>query len=268
MHFATGGIALARSANEASKFSKARLSAGHWGATMITIAVINESKHIDDTAINEMLPIFAKQWNRDLVPAWRVDPAELVFIARGHSPPDRAWWLVWLDDADQADALAYHDLTDEGQPISKVFVQTIRADHASESVAATHELCEMAVDPTINLAAQDPQSAFWAYEVADPVESDNYGYEIDGLRLTDFVLPSWYGFEHAARPFDFCRHCTDAFQILPGGYAQRYASHGWQQITTREASKPKILTPPPGSRRDRRHRGRGRWRRSERRTDR
>ena len=65
-----------------------------------------------------------------------------------------------------------------------------------------------------------------------------------------------------------CRHCTDAFQILPGGYAQRYASHGWQQITTREASKPKILTPPPGSRRDRRHRGRGRWRRSERRTDR
>jgi len=56
-----------------------------------------------------------------------------------------SWWLVFLDDSDQADALAYHDLTEDGLPISKVFVKTILADNASVSVGATHELCEMAV---------------------------------------------------------------------------------------------------------------------------
>ena len=51
--------------------------------------------------------------------------------------------------------MAYHDLTNEGLPISKVFVKTLQADNASISVGATHELCEMAVDPWLNSAYQD-----------------------------------------------------------------------------------------------------------------
>ena len=39
--------------------------------------------------------------------------------------------MVFLDNSDQAGALAYHDLTDEGWPISKVFVKTIVGDNAS-----------------------------------------------------------------------------------------------------------------------------------------
>src|SRR5262245_64622163 len=35
-----------------------------------------------------------------------------------------AWALVFLDDADAANALAYHELTPDGLPISKVFVRT------------------------------------------------------------------------------------------------------------------------------------------------
>lgn len=52
------------------------------------------------------------------------------------------------------------------------------------SVGATHEICEMAVDPTINLAAQDDGDTFWAYEVCDPVEDDQYGYSVDGIRTS------------------------------------------------------------------------------------
>src|SRR5262249_10939284 len=148
-----------------------------------------------------------------------------------------AWWLVWLNNSDQADALAYHDLTDEGMPLSKVFVETIQADGASLSVAATHELVEMAVDPTINLAAQDGAGTFWAYEIADPVEADQFGYHIDGVLVTDFVLPSWFGFKSSSAPFDFRRHCTDAFQVLSGGYAQQFdAQSGWKQVTSRRAT--------------------------------
>ena len=57
---------------------------------------------------------------------------------------------MFLEDSDQANALAHHDLRDEGLPISKVFVITILADKASLSVRATHEIC-------------------------DPVEDDRYG---------------------------------------------------------------------------------------------
>ena len=42
----------------------------------------------------------------------------------------------------------------------------------------------MAVDPTINLAAQDDGDTFWAYEVCDPVEDDQYGYSVDGIRTS------------------------------------------------------------------------------------
>jgi hypothetical protein len=141
-----------------------------------------------------------------------------------------------------------------------VFVKTIQADNASLTVAATHELCEMAVDPTINLAAQDGRGSFWAYESADPVEADQYGYLIGDVLVTDFLLPSWFDFKGAGGPYDFGQHCTDAFQILPGGYAQQFnESQGWVQLNSRSAAKARALVAPDGSRRERRQRGRAAW---------
>jgi hypothetical protein len=122
---------------------------------MPNIAVINESTVINDADVQKMLPAFAQQWNNDLRPVWGVEPAEFTFTPKGRQPAAGSWWLVFLDNSDQAGALAYHDLTNEGLPISKVFVKTLEADHASVSVGATHELCEMAVDPWLNSAYQD-----------------------------------------------------------------------------------------------------------------
>jgi len=229
---------------------------------MITIAVMNESAGVTDAKVQAVLPAFARQWNEHLGPAWQIDPVRFVWVERGDQPPTGAWWLVYLDDSDQADALAYHDLTDEGLPMSKVFVKTILADKASLTVAATHELCEMAVDPTINLAAQDDHGTFWAYESADPVEDDKYGYDIDGVLVSDFVLPTWFGFKGSTGPFDYANHCTDSFQILPGGYAQQFGTNGWTQVNARRVTKAKSLIAPEGARRDRRLRGKAEWSRS------
>lgn len=206
------------------------------------IAVINEStsSNTTDKQIKKWIPAFEKQWNRDLGQAWKVEDAEFVFVEKDQAPPAGAWWMVWLDDSDQADALAYHDLTDDGFPISKVFVKTIETDKASLTVAATHELCEMAVDPTINLSAQDAQGTFWAYESADPVEADQYGYDIDGVTVSNFVLPSWFGVKGSKAPFDFKNRCTDAFQVLPGGYAQKFDPQtGWLQVNSKSVANPR-----------------------------
>jgi hypothetical protein len=163
---------------------------------------------------------------------------------------------VFLDDSDQAGALAYHDLTNEGLPISKVFVKSIQADNSSISAGATHELCEMAVDPWLNSAYQDPQGAFWAGEVCDPVEDDRYGYQIGGILVTDFVTPNWFAHQHAQATIDFKGHTTVAFAVLSGGYAQKFdPQKGWEQINGSRAKLSKrAVQPAVGSRRERRAR--------------
>ncbi len=115
----------------------------------------------------------------------------------------------------------------------------------------------MAVDPTINLAAQDLEGTFWAYEVCDPVEDDQYGYDIGGVLVSDFVTPAWFGFQNSSGPLDFQHHATKAFQVLTGGYAQKFGKGGWQQVNGDLVAKStkahvKDLPLPEGSRRERR----------------
>ena len=222
---------------------------------MLQIAVINESTAISNSDVQDMIPAFDAQWNNELNDVWGVGAAQFAFVDRGITPPAGSWWVVFLDDSDQAKALAYHDLTDEGLPISKVFVKTILADKASVSVAATHEICEMAVDPWLNSAYQDAQGTFWAGEVCDPVEDDQYGYEIDGILVTDFITPNWFGHEHPVGDIDFKSRASAAFEVLTGGYAQKWDPQaGWQQITGAKAQKSKKAHAQRGSRRERRKR--------------
>jgi hypothetical protein len=219
------------------------------------IAVINESTDIADTAVQGMLDAFGQQWNKDLQPVWGVDTATFTFVPKGNQPAAGSWWLVFLDNSDQARALAYHDLTDEGLPISKVFVKTIKADNASISVAATHELCEMAVDPWLNSAYQDPHGVFWAGEVGDPVEADEYGYKIGDVLVTDFITPNWFAHEHSQGAIDFKGHSHAPFQVLSGGYAQKFDPHrGWVQVTGSKMMGMRRAEAAHGSRRERRAR--------------
>jgi hypothetical protein len=170
-----------------------------------------------------------------VVPVWGT-PARLM---RTSGFKKGAWAFVFLDNADQANALAYHELTPDGFPLSKVFVKTIADAGASLSVAATHELVEMLVDPAINLLSlgPDPKAAY-AYESADPVEADALGYKVDGFLVSDFVYPSY--FENFHKPgstkFDYRGKVTRPFQILPGGYQSVFKNGKWTQITASRAT--------------------------------
>lgn len=149
-----------------------------------------------------------------------------------------AWALAFLDTADQANALAYHELTPDGLPLSKVFVKTIADAGASLSVAASHELVEMLVDPGINLLSlgPDPKAAY-AYESADPVEAESLGFQVNGLLMSDFVYPSYFeGFRKpSSTKFDYRGKVTRPFQILPGGYQLVFKNGKWSQLTATKA---------------------------------
>jgi hypothetical protein len=80
----------------------------------------SESTAIADADVQNMIAAFNTQWNNDLNSVWGAGAAAFALNPKQQSPPAVSWWVVFLDNTDQANALAYHDLTNEGLPVSKV----------------------------------------------------------------------------------------------------------------------------------------------------
>lgn len=195
------------------------------------IAVFTQATHYTKAQLTAFLPVMQQFVDLHLAPVWGT-PCHLVLT---DGPLPGKWWMVFLDTADAPGALAYHDVTNDGLPLSKVFVETIRQAGASLTVAATHELAEMLVDPDINLSAEHvfgSDQTIYAYESADAVEDDADGFDIDGVRVTNFVYPDWFrDFTHpAGTKFDHLGLCTAPFQLRRGGYMPVFRNGGWTQI--------------------------------------
>ncbi len=227
----------------------------------IVIDVINQSTVVPDAQV-EILAIHLQiQVSRDFAPIWGTD-AIVHFLPKTVTPSAKSWQLVILDDADQAGALGYHDLTAAGLPLGKVFARTTIKAGLQWSVTASHELLEMLGDPDINLTAfvQDTNTTgrLYAYEVCDACEDDSFGYDIGTLqptRVSDFVTPAWFEPQGTSLnpTFDFKGHVTAPFQLLKGGYIGIFdvtSGSGWTQLTAESApvvSKPRLAsrTVPP-----------------------
>ena len=165
--------------------------------------------------------------DNDVAPVWGT-PAKLV-KSTGFLPGH--WAMVFLDNADQAGALAYHDLTPDGLPEAKVFVKTTLDNHDLVSVSASHELVEMLVDPAINLMSTGPDpKVVYAYESADPVEA--LSFMVNGIAMTDFVYPSYFEVFHkpGSVQFDRLKKINKPFQILSGGYQIIFKNGKWTQV--------------------------------------
>lgn len=239
---------------------------------MMHIAVKNQSSVVADMEVHSALAAFQIQVTRDFSPIWDT-PATLTMIDKNMTPTSCPM-IVVLDDADQAGALGYHDLQTSGQPIGKVFAKTTKDYGGQWTVTFSHELLEMIADPYINLMAMnDLLGRFYAYEVCDAVEDDTLGYMINGIMVSDFVKPHWFD-EHAppvAGAFSFRGHVGAPFELATGGYISYLdLSDGqWHQDTAmhppeslspaQRAMKLHDAIPRPGSRRERRRRGRQSW---------
>jgi len=161
------------------------------------------------------------------------------------------WAMVFLDHADHAHSLAYHDLTPDGFPLSRVFVKTTLKNKKLVSVSASHELVEMLVDPAINMVTMKPRSKLvYGYESADPVE--DLTFRVDGIHMTNFVYPTY--FESFHKPgsvrFDHLGEINKPFEVHAGGYQGIYRNGKWVQLFGSPAKKKRF------KREDRRgHRG-------------
>jgi hypothetical protein len=180
----------------------------------VRIACINKAETDLGVPLARLTAALQKCYDKYFLPVWGY-PVKL-YNTRKAKPSD--WQFIYFDNADQAGALGYHDLTEKGQPISKIFVKTTLDNHQQVSVTACHELFEMVIDPIANLWAQATNRTEYAYEMCDPVEEDTF--KVDGIEMSNFVHPSWFEpFMHPpGTKFDHLGRLKKPFSMTKGGY--------------------------------------------------
>jgi len=239
----------------------------HAQAATTQISVINESTVLTDAEITPVVMALQQQVSNDFRPIWGLD-AELKIIPQGTPVPPGTWWLVILDDSDQAGALGYHDLTPDGLPLGKIFAASDLKAGDSWSVTASHELLEMLADPNINLTVfvqdADTTGTLYAYEVCDACEDYSFGYKINNVLVSDFVYPAWFeNFrEDGSTQFDKMNQIKDPLALLAGGYIGIFSvtdGTGWQQQTAEKIPLNLRHRAHVGSRRERRAVSRTQW---------
>jgi hypothetical protein len=179
----------------------------------VRIACINYAEEsISGSKMSQLTAALQKCYDKHFLPVWGY-PVDL-YVTKKPKPAD--WQLVYFDDASHEGLLGRHELTHRGQPISKIFVKAL--DGEPVSVAASHELFEMVLDPMANLWADKNRNTQYAYEVCDAVEEDSFF--VDGVEMSNFVYPSWFEpFEHPrGTKFDHKGTLTEPFSMTEGGY--------------------------------------------------
>jgi hypothetical protein len=190
----------------------------------IQIAVVNHSR-LDDASVAKAVAALQKQVSEDFGPVWRLD-AQLQHVTKDCLTarlPDH-WGLILLDG--EEDTRGYHQLTANGYPLGKVFVNETPPGQ-DWTHTASHELLEMLADPDANLAVfcgeGSGPSRFYSREVCDPCAAYADGYPINGWQVSNFVFPTWFqpsmkGRDADHRRYDERRSISAPFQVRPGGY--------------------------------------------------
>jgi hypothetical protein len=181
----------------------------------------NHSSVVSDAQLAAELPAYQIAISRDFAPVWGTDATLTTDATVPHD------MVVNIEDnATIAGALGYHEVV-AGIPQSFIFAETSADYGEAESLVTTHELEEMLADPWTNRFAHW-HNRDWLVEVADPVESGAFAYFVDGVAISDFITPAWYG--GLRGPKDFTRHLRRAGQIGRHGYASYWDGTTWQQV--------------------------------------
>lgn len=189
-----------------------------------TIYVVNASSNLSNAGLAADLTVFETVANRDFTPAWNLAPVKLVLQDDVNQLPPHAWVIFLYDQPDCLFCAGYH--TARGSPYAVVGTQA----GLNWQVVFSHELFEMLVDPYVDLwistyycnpFAGCYPTAFYNYEVCDPVPSFGYGYWEQGVRISDFVLPSWFN-RQGSQKLDFMGFLHHALKVAPHGYLGRY----------------------------------------------
>jgi hypothetical protein len=193
------------------------------------IALVSETPLVKMKDLLRVGAALQKQAVRDLFPLWGVQ-ATVDAFASLEDVPLGYWPLIIVDDVPNAAGI---HLDDDGSPYA------LAEAGAGWSLTASHECLEMLVDPFGNrtVAGLSPKKGQgrveFLVEVCDPSEATEFGYTVNGIRVSDFYSPSYFDpITSTSVRYSFTQAITKPRQVLRGGYLSWHdpvGNHWWQQ---------------------------------------
>lgn len=201
--------------------------------------------------------------------------ADVVLVDSKHPAPAGAWLVELLDVSTEPGALGWHEDVSKASkvgpagvhsargkdaatevPKAVVFCKTSRDDGVAPGEVASHEICEMIVDPWVMVESEirvypNPADGYeYIGEVGDPVQGRGYDVGAPEGRpcgvpeaiVADLAYPGWWGQPQRRAATCFCDD-QEAWKTLPpveriapftlatAGYmSRRKPGGGWEQI--------------------------------------
>jgi hypothetical protein len=200
-------------------------------AMPVHVALVDASGTIPAADLAEVAGALNQQVLADLAPAWHVAAT----VGAYPKAPPNTWKIELRKVIPGSGALGYHSDA-HNQPFSLVDV-----DAGEWTVTASHELLEMLGDPWGNRLHGAKALPGWRgtskrvrylLELCDPCE--RFTYEIGGVPVSDFLLPSFYrSTARGTNRYSFLGKLTSPLEVADGGYisfVDPADDHVWQRF--------------------------------------
>jgi hypothetical protein len=215
----------------------------------VNIALADETANY---SLGELSQIAAalNQQIADLRKEWEHIPPATVEIPYQINP--HQWSIKILNRLNEPGALGYHT-DDNATPVA--YVMFTSKDETPQTIS--HETAEMLADPLGSLkhGGQLPSGmdldyrkfglpsphhhVYYLREICDPPEATSY--QVAGINMSDFVLPSWYRTNPKLNAaYSFAGTCVSPREVAEGGYVSFCNDAGeWYQIFV-QGGRPEI----------------------------
>jgi hypothetical protein len=219
--------------------------------TVIQVGLVDQTGALDPELVRAAAAAINVQVTRDLPQFWH-SHATVIYLPNAKKIPSGVWPVKLVDKLPAGEG-GFH-LDKHNQPYAKVLA-TKHSD--GWTVAASHEIVEMLVDPYGNRVQsarsiqivggkiKDGTSEFaYLVEACDPCEADQYSYSIQGVVVSDFITPRFYDpLTTPATRYSYTGAITAPRQILPGGYISwiDQQTDEWQQLQYLDPTKPPVI---------------------------
>jgi hypothetical protein len=208
--------------------------------SVLQVGLVDTTGEINTELMQSVAAALNLQVTRDLPQYWPVQ-ATVQYLPNAKKIPTGVWPVKLVRSLPPGEG-GFH-LDKHNQPYAEVIA---KPNDDSWSIDASHETIEMLVDPNGNRMQssiaieiegnkiEDGTGQFnYLVEACDPCEANNYGYQILGVLVSDFITPHFYDpVAVSGTRYSFTGAVTKPRQILPGGYISfvNQTSDEWEQI--------------------------------------
>ncbi|WP_078621782.1 hypothetical protein [Streptomyces sp. NRRL S-244] len=196
------------------------------------LALVCESENVTSSEFSRVVAALQTQAIRDFRPVWNIT-ATVDAFQQLEDVPVGSWPIIIQDVLEEKyRGCAGVHADKQGQPFALVLYDD------GWSHTASHEMLEMLADPWGNrlTPGRSPRKnqgvVEFLVEISDPSGDAQFGYEINGILVSDFYTPNFHDPLPSGIRYSFGGKIAEPRQILPGGYISWHdpiSEHWWQQ---------------------------------------